>query len=71
MSDPVVQARAAYQAKKRRRACPVEQAEPPTAPLVSQGVRSSLPPRRPLTHDEVLRRAFWELRGRPTRVRLY
>jgi hypothetical protein len=71
VSDPVRQALADRRAKKRRRARPVEeQAERPAAPLVSQGVRSSLPRRARPGPDELIRAAVFELRGRASRIRL-
>jgi hypothetical protein len=71
MSDPLQTAAAARRARKRPRARPVEeQAEQPAAPpLVSQGARSSLPPRRRPTPDDAIRRTALEL-GRPRRIQL-
>lgn len=58
-------------AKKRRRAGAVEeQPERPAPPLVSQGARSSLPPSRTRTPDDVIRAAVFELKGRASRIRL-
>lgn len=54
------QARAVYRAKKHRRARPVEEEqERSTAPVIAQGARSSLPPPRRATPDDVLRAAVF------------
>jgi hypothetical protein len=71
MSDPLRQALTQHRARKRGQR--VAEPEPTPAPqIVTQGVRSMPPrPRDTRTPDDVLRDLVYELRGRPTWVRLH
>jgi hypothetical protein len=71
VTDPVRAAADRHRARKRGQQLPADEPTPTAAPLVSQGSRSQLPPMRPQeTPDDLLRAAAWEVRGRPSWVRI-